>query len=121
MHPNRRALAPAGRKLTEAEQERWIGTTEDVGFHTDGHRITLDENLDVLAGATAQGKRPRAFSTADAMERTGTWPRLRVTDNRGVVDDLSSSDVCVNLSLSYRTFQSCRMRVPRDKHFPMMG
>ena len=56
------------RKLAPSEQERRFGSDEDIGLETDGHRVKVDENIDVGAGKT-EGTRPRVLTQAGGMHR----------------------------------------------------
>ena len=60
------------RNLNGAEQERLFGEGVSLPLQTDGRRIFVSENLDVGAGATKDGRRQRALSTAEIMHQRGT-------------------------------------------------
>jgi hypothetical protein len=69
-----RADRDGRRALRKEEQLRRFGTEEGSNLETDGHRITVNENIDVGAGKT-EGDRPRVLTLADAMHRLDkiTW------------------------------------------------
>ena len=60
------------RKLNGAEQERLFGEGAELPLQTDGRRVLVNENLHVGAGATRDGRRLRAMSTAEIMHQRGT-------------------------------------------------
>ena len=60
------------RKLNGADQERMFGEGAELPLQIDGRRILVSENLDVGAGATRDGRRLRAMSTAEIMHQRGT-------------------------------------------------